>query len=617
MSSQHPLAAMSPHRSAPPSRPIAGLSRLVSVRALPAWATAGALALTFASGGGCDSTAKFGIPTRSFSDLQVVTVFPAVVEDNGNITRVCGAPLQNDPVLQPNGVEFTRNLVSTTLSNPACADDRDVSVKHGEVIERRIIRTGGADSTVVPSQFKVNLQCVEPRTSGVNASCPTGITVDNAPSAVNYKNVAARCNPQRPETWLNVALMIDNTGSTTGFVDSATHKEDSPLTNQPDTLSPSDPADSRLEAARTLVRELNDQDRLIGYYFNEKVPEGVAVAASDNLACVGGSSNGKACTTDADCGTKSVCVYGGNPKGNSFENLARPDAEKLAFGNQPARKGLLLGALEDTKIAHGGEGRSPLWKALSIVHKSMTELAPGNRHVVVLTDGPDTCTHGEDLTYVSSDGKCRTPCQTTDVDFAAFRQAIADANYPVKVHFIQWQAKGYMQPDAQMMEIACRTGGTYQFLNFQEMNLSSSNQLTDSMRRAVLRVRYALSGSWRVGLKLQDITPPHGQIATGEVYAANGTLQYLNSVFDSLANTVYKTQTSWKFGIGDGNEDRRLLFRRGCAQSADCGGGDACTANHCDVGGTCRKGNAPDKMPCGGNVCCTGVCQADCPSACK
>ena len=238
----------------------------------------------------------------------------------------------------------------------------------------------------------------------------------------------------------------------------------------------------------------------------------------------------------------------------------------------------------------------------------------------MLADGPDTCTHGENLTYVSSDNQCRTPCQTADVDFEALRQKMSEAQYPVTVHFIQWQSAGYKQPDAQMMEIACRTGGTYQFLNFQEMNQANLDDLNKAMQRAIFRVRYAMSGSWRVGLKLEAIkAPPVGQIATGELYAASGYLQFQNQLFPSL-KTPYEYSTNWRFNFDTGNEDRRVIFRRACTSSAQCNGADACGANHCDVGGMCRKTNAPDKLPCSdgpGGVCCSGTCSADCPSACN
>ena len=55
---------------------------------------AGAMGVVLVAGA-CDSTAKFSIPDRKFSDLQVVNAFPAFVDDSGGITRVCGPALDN------------------------------------------------------------------------------------------------------------------------------------------------------------------------------------------------------------------------------------------------------------------------------------------------------------------------------------------------------------------------------------------------------------------------------------------------------------------------------------------------------------------------------------------
>ena len=578
---------------------------------------AGAMGIVLVAGA-CDSTAKFSIPDRKFSDLQVVTAFPAFVDDSGGITRVCGPALDNEIALEPNAVEFTMNFVSTSLKNPACTGDADLSIKEGELIELSPLRTSGANATVAPGNFKVQLQCVEPRGTTVSGTCPTGIEGDGlSPSAVKYQANAGRCNPGKAETWVNVALLLDNSGSTSGLVDPKTNREDSKLVDTPVKLQPSDPSDARISAARLFVQSLNEKDRAIAYHFGEKLTDGVEVAASNNLGCIGGSKDLKPCLEDSDC-PGGACIPGGNPNGNELELLARVDAEKKAFGNKPEHRKYLYAALDDPKVKDGGEGRAPLWKALSVAFDFLkNQTALQNRHIIVLTDGPDTCTHSEDLTYVSSDNNCRTPCQTADVDFKALREKMSASQYPVTVHFIQWQSAGYKQPDAGMMEIACRTGGTYQFLNFQEMNQANLDDLNKAMQRAIFRVRYAMSGNWRVGLKLEAIkAPPIGQIATGELYAASGYLQFQNQLFPSL-KTPYEYSTNWRFNFDTGNEDRRVIFRRACSGSADCNGSDSCGANHCDIGGICRKNNAPDKLPCSGGVCCSGTCSADCAAACK
>jgi hypothetical protein len=193
---------------------------------------------------------------------------------------------------------------------------------------------------------------------------------------------------------------------------------------------------------------------------------------------------------------------------------------------------------------------------------------------------------------------------------------MVEDGFPVQLHFIQWQSNGYKQPDAQQMEMACRSGGTYQFLNFTEMNKSDLAVLGDTMTRAINRVRFAMGGSWRVGVKLAEMDPTTGSIPTGEIWSIEGLIQFKNALFKSL-ETPYQYSTQWKFDLDKGDEDRRLLFRRACTGASDCGGTDSCAQNHCDVGGICRSKAAPDKLPCTGGVCCSGTCSADCATACQ
>ncbi len=568
----------------------------------------------------CDSTAKFSLPDRKFNDVQVVSGFPAHIDDTGTIVRVCGAPLDDSDVqLSPNGVEFNLNFVSTELKSPLCDGDRDQSIKEGELIELTRVRASGSNSTVGPNNFQISLNCIEPR--GVpGAACTTGIAGQAlTPAAVNYVSLAGRCDPSREDTRLNVALVLDHSGSVSGFIDGKTNKEDNPAKRiPPETLKPSDPSNSRIPAAEFFVESLNARDRLIGYYFNEKV--NVQVAGSDNITCVGGSKDGKKCVQDSDCPGGSGCFSGGASDGDSFEVLSLSDQQKKAFGSNAASRKYLLAALDD-KVKYGGEGRSNVWDAIDTSYAHLKDNIPtGVRHVVVLTDGPETCSHGEDFTYVGSDGKCRSPCLNAQQSYEALRKRMYEDGYPVVVHIVQFQAQGYREPDAKLQELACRTGGTYQFINTQEMNLSDGQVISSALRRAMARVRYALSGSWRVGLRLGKKDEAMPEVKTGLMHAADGFIKVQNENFPSLEQ-VYATLTSWKFGPESGNEDRRVLFRKGCKTHADCGGTDECGANHCSVDGTCVAGAAPDKLPCGpagqGQVCCSGVCSADCASACN
>ena len=575
----------------------------------------------------CDSTAKFSIEDRKFSDVQVVSTFPVYIDDQGAATRVCGQPLENEQDLVPNGLELMVNFVSTEVKTSACEKDRDLSIKEGELIELYGVKTTGAEPTVGINNFQVSIGCIGPQSDSVKADCSTGISAgESTPASVSYVNLAGRCDPAKESTRLNVAVLMDHTGSVSGFVSDGSLKEDNPgKRTPPDPLRPSDPTNSRIPAAEDFTGTcgsgldgcnagLNLRDRLIGYYFNES--KGVQVAADDNLSCVGGSNNGKRCIVDSDC-PGGGCFDGGLD--DTFELLSLGDQQKKAFGSNAASRMYLKTALNQ-KVKYGGEGRSNIWDAIDTAYAHLKDkIANGVRHIVVLTDGPETCNHSEQFSYVGDDGKCRNPCLNAQQSFKALRERMHNDDYPVHIHFVQFQAPGYKEPSAALQELACRSGGTFQFINTQSMVTDNAPAISAAMKRAMLRIRYALSGYWKVNMKLNAIGDPN-QVKVGKMQAMRGFLKFENARFPSLPNVFQETE-SWRFGPVSAGEDRRVLFRRACKSDADCGGSDPCGANHCTEDGICVSGNAPDRLPCGaagsGQQCCKGVCSADCAGSCK
>jgi hypothetical protein len=611
----------------------------------------GAVALVALVGGlaACDSTAKFSIVDRKFNDVQVVSAFPAFIDGNGGVTRVCGKPMDGDPALDPNGLELVVNFVSTDLKRSLCDHDRDLSIKAGELIELVRVRTTGNSPTVGPKNFKAQFDCVSPYGPGGATGCSSPISdVSLIGAGVRYHEVAKRCDPAREDTRQNVALLVDHSGSVSGFVDRYTYKEDKPLmVLQPNELGPyqSDPLHARIAAAHKFLDNLNDRDRAIGYSFGEKE---IRVAASDARSCFAGAV-GKKCVLDKDCGKNGICA--GDPsQPNSFADKDLGTAEGDAFGANEATRAYLRTALdEDAK--YNAEGRAPLWAGLETAYDMLVNspASKRNRHVLVITDGPDTCTHGEDFAYTGPDKDCvdeciqkektksggicdtscenacyskcktcRTPCDAFIAQYDQLLIKMHQDKFPVAVHVIQFQAKGYSVPDPRLMEVACRTQGTYQFVNSQEMALAEGSGYYNALTRAAARARLALGGTWRVGFTLNSITSPT-DMPRGKIYSVRGHLQFINPKFASL-DQVYADSTAWRFDFDAGNEDRRLLFRMPCADHAACGGGEGCGTNHCDGGGLCRSTQAPDKLPCPNGICCAGTCLtggAACEQACK
>ena len=588
----------------------------------------------------CDSTAKFGINDRKFIQVQVVTAFPAEVSDTGTIRRVCGINEDIDfsdpsnPTVQlwqppahegaagatapvANGIEINMNFVGSELKKRDCNEDKDQSIKERELIDLTAVQTSsqlnpGQQATVGTGNFQLNFDCVEEHAPIQKAICKSNtISVANGtPTAVAYRERAGRCHPQKENTRLNVALLLDHSGSVSGFVDKDSFKEDNPKkVSPPQTLLPSDPKNVRISAVESFVQALNERDRLVGFYYNEEIT--VRVAADDNLLCIGGSDNGEKCVQNSDCSTGN-CFPGGAQGTDKFAIETVQKGASLAFGANKKSRIYLQTALND-KVKYGGKGRTPLWEALNTAYDFLAK-APvdGNRHIVIVGDGPDTCTESEDFTFKGSGGDCRQPCQEAFTTFRNLRIKMAKANYPVTVHFVQFQSHGYQQPDAHMMELACRTGGTFQFINSREIPDEKADAMSTAMTRAMLRVRYALAGNWRVGYRMQAMQK-NDVVFPGKSYSLAGHIRFQNQSFPSL-DGAYKHDSSWRFALDADNVDRRMVFRKPCYTHADCGGSDECSPNHCSPAGMCVPSPAPDKLPCGDGTkrCCKGKCEAKC-----
>lgn len=592
----------------------------------------GVIWLIIGGGASCDSTAKFKVRDRKFTDIQVVSAFPVRIEDDGTSKRICGAPLDGEIALEPNAMELTVNFVGTALNSPLCGNDSDLSIKEGEFIELLPVKTTEPGAKVGVGNFPINIDCVDNRTAvpqGGITGCNSLITnLSPKPTQVRYENLIDRCDEDREDTRLNVALLVDHSGSIAGFVDKETLLEDQLNdTDAPSPLEPSDSGHARIRAAGRLLDSLNSRDRAIGYFFDEEW--GAAVAASDQRACEGGSRNGKRCLHNHQCpGATAECKQGSgdpaNPVLDTFMEKSLTEAEQIAFGSNADTRAYLKTAL-DYKVKYAGDGRAPLWHGVQTAYNFIKKGDLGSskgRHIIVITDGPDTCSHSENFAYSNSAKKCRLPCGTADADFSAVLKLMHLDKYPVHLHFIQFQAQAqdYRRPDPHMMEIACRSGGTYQFINSQEMNVKASD-FANAMERAALRVRYALSGNWRVTFKMPHFGPTK-EIKAGSLFAIRGHLQFKNERFASLDSIYSSTTTSaWRFGVHAGNEDRRLLFRTSCVTNADCMGTGDCAANHCSSSGLCIAAPAQDRAPCndGKGVCCGGSCntQDDCKKNCK
>lgn len=563
---------------------------------------------------GCDTTSFFAIDNRPLTDIEAVSIFPAYIGADGQPVRICGAPMAGEETLQANGFEVALNFVGAGVVRSNCAVDRDNSIKPWDEIALRPFIHQGEHATVSPSRLQLQVSCVEPRDAPDAACAAPSTQGQSEASSMRYEEVAPRCGTASAEiTGLNLAVVVDNSGSTIGMVDRVSLHEDQPgQRSPPSPLVPSDPHGSRTWAALRLAEQLNEGDRMIGYWYDEK--RGVQVAASDDRSCQGGTRAGKRCLFEGHC-PGGACEVGGAPDGNTLADHAMAQREQVAFGNGPERRRWFETAMTGVD-KYDAEGRAPLWPAVGQAYGMLAKAAPRNRQIVLLADGPDTCAPSEDFDFAGSDGHCRLPCNVAGHDFESLRQRMHADGWTTPIHIIQFQAPAYRAPDPAMMEMACRSGGTYQFINTQELSLAGSS-FSSALQLAIVRVRRALSGSWRLGYRYPALAA-NQIVETGRVQAVSGRIDFDSRTFNYPEAGAAAVNRAF-FSATAESVDSRLVFRKPCAGHAACGGNSACAAHRCTVTGLCKAEPASDGLPCddGSNgICCQSQCGAQCAQMC-
>jgi hypothetical protein len=617
--------------------------------------------------------------SRELVDLEAVTAFPARI-DGQRMVRVCGEPLPGEEALQPNGVELTLNLMGTAFQQPtACEVDSDLSVHEGDRIDFQTVTATGAKATLTADEVQLTLACeARPHVPGDPSPCPE--TAQQIPgAALHYAGWTGRCDAEDMTTRLNVAVLVDDSGSISGLVD-----RNPPYLEEPDVdieypmpitkAHESDPYDARLVAAWQFVDSLTlGHDRTIAYSFGEK--NNVNVACSNGATCSDGPRNGLMCLFSEDC-SGGECIPDASGESNYFSTWPisgpHPSREAGCFGSHAENRKYIELGLELMK--NNGGGRAPLWQAVYQAY-DFFQRSPSQgggkvnapRAIVVLTDGPDTCTYSDDFNFRdltwSGTGLpyCRIQCTESEYDFLKLRNLLwtGDNNgdgvqdydkprnqcasgenhgnacttdtdcpdsfchrvWPVPIHVVQFQSPAHLNPDARLQEIACRSGGTFQFLNSEQYDKSKASDY-NQIAVAMARVRHTLAGSWRAGFLLPDLAT---QAPLGQMVALEGAVQFTSAKLPSLTALTAQSGGAGQFArmvAADG----RLLMRRACKDHADCGGTGPCGKNHCNDAGICVPAVAPDNLPCGdpkdeaswvasrccGGVCASGTCDTFC-----
>ena len=335
-----------------------------------------------------------------------------------------------------------------------------------------------SEANVTAQQFQVAVDCL--KDSAIDGGgCASTQATDT--TSQNMSFLGASEGPHE----VAIAILIDNSGSTTGLVDPFApylYKEDKSANiamklpqNTDLAAQASDPTGKRIDAAWEFINMLDGSDRYVVVAYSEdavKVVCDLATAESsveESLA---------ACLTNVN----SYPMGSGANAGSALQSL----------------KG-------------SGGGRTPLWQALSLTYDLMqthsASTTAGNRHIVVLSDGPDTCSASGEL------NECLSVCLEHNTSYDSFRAQVLAENETARVpiHFVQIPAPGYTVPDPLQQEMACLTRGHYWF------------EPVEKVAATLYKLRLALRGHWQLAVSAPELMTGAGA-SHGYVYDLDGKL---------------------------------------------------------------------------------------------
>lgn len=364
-------------------------------------------------------------------------------------------------------------VLNVSLSDPHAASPGLVPGDWLLVDELRQLAPDGLPADA----FALQLECLS-QLSG-DGECVSQADQTTTVQAVDF--VGAGSGPEE----IAVAILIDMSGSTNGLVDPFApyrFKEDKsanvavklPQGLEVDAQA-SDPDGRRIEAAWDFISRLSPGDRYIVMTFGEDCVDVICDLAEK----------------DADFDQK------------KSDCLANAAAAPLG-GGEDAGSSLMA-------VKKGGGGRTPLWFAVAqawdLMQNHSAATSAGFRHIVVLTDGPDTCSSSEQL------NECLSVCLKYNTSFATFRATVMaeSSKQPIPIHFLQIPAPGYPDPDPLQQEMACLTAGHYRFVALDDLS-ATLEELTG-----------ALKGYWRIAIAAPDLMAG-ASAPRGYLYGLEGSL---------------------------------------------------------------------------------------------
>ncbi|MCC6620645.1 MAG: VWA domain-containing protein [Deltaproteobacteria bacterium] len=522
--------------------------------------------------------ASIGGARIAFVHAVVVSAYPAVKAGDGAWVRVCAADAR-----LATGI-ITNVVLASTQRRPDGAGPRDddLSIRPGDVVEARTV---GGDLPVdidleTAGHLGLELDCIDPQPQpNPSAGGCQGAVPSAQLDGVDY----VAHTPSRAEAH-DVILLIDQSGSIGGIVapDEGYREDEDGRFDLPNNFGDlaSDRFSLRLAAARAFTDSLNEADRLGVIAFGERLANGAGL----KVPCA------DAAGLDVQAGL--AACFG-------------PDREPWhATSGIDSLRGDAL-------------GRSNLWRAVQAAYDFLAArpASAASNHIVVLTDGPDTCVDGESLT------RCASRCSTVTHDHVLERiqadQVDPDARR-IQIHFVQFESLGYDGRDPRQVEAACLSGGHYQYINSNDYPRDQLAALQESLDQALRNVRFALMGHWA----LAAAVPAYAQGAPAPAGSPPGALYGLSGALVVRASShLVSADREFPFGVGQGAGatsapawDRRPTVLKPCGSASDCGGtdGPACSVVCSRETHVCPAGavgiTLPDTAACDAGSCCDGQC---------
>ena len=237
-------------------------------------------ALVFMS---CDSTATILLDLVYFNQVQLVGMTPVKQVD------VPGVGPQWVPACKGDGerirLDFVLQSTDRNTEESDCSkEDCDLQIRPGEDPVNKNIVYLGSEGTLSEEHFDLTVDCLSEHSGGAIAplSCSqiANKQVDEPNVAIEQLGFTDHLGGQGRGTPVGVAILVDQSGSTSGIVDPDScleGKAGSFDTGDSISACQSDQKSLRLAAAKNLINQLNADDSVIVFAFGEDETPNVRV----------------------------------------------------------------------------------------------------------------------------------------------------------------------------------------------------------------------------------------------------------------------------------------------------------------------------------------------------